>query len=244
MPNIQTWAKRVFVTAGILAVTVLVIGSLWRNAPEPLQMQLKAIGTYRAPGPLFDEGVAEIVAHDPRTRRIFFINSHTNSVDVISFADPTDMQLLFSIPLSPYGSAPTSVAIQHGIVAVAVVAREKTDPGKAVFFDTDGKFLSAMTVGPQPDMIVFTPDRRFVLTANEGEPNDAYTVDPEGTVSIISISRGASQLSQADVRTAELAVFNNASIDPGIRIYGPGATAAQDLEPEYIAIADVHGLRG
>ncbi|MCB0844790.1 MAG: T9SS type A sorting domain-containing protein, partial [Bacteroidetes bacterium] len=32
--------------------------------------------------------------------------------------------------------------------------------------------------------------------------------------------------------------FNGASLDPGIRIFGPGVSVAQDMEPEYIAISD------
>jgi hypothetical protein len=129
------------------------------------------------------------------------------------------------------------VAFHNGIVAVAVENAIKTDPGQAEFFDVDGTALNAVTVGALPDMLIFTPDGRWLLVANEGEPNDAYTIDPEGSVSIINMTVGAANLTQADVRTA---TFNdsipkrNAS---SIRIYGPGATLAQDLEPECIAVS-------
>jgi hypothetical protein len=129
------------------------------------------------------------------------------------------------------------VAFHNGIVAVAVENAIKTDPGQVEFFDVDGTALNAVTVGALPDMLIFTPDGRWLLVANEGEPNDAYTIDPEGSVSIINMTVGAANLTQADVRTA---TFNdsipkrNAS---SIRIYGPGATLAQDLEPEYIAVS-------
>ena len=76
-----------------------------------------------------------------------------------------------------------------------------------------------------------------MLVANEGEPNDAYTVDPEGSVSIIDISHGIRRLRQSDVVTADFKKFNNAKLDPSIRIFGPNATVAQDLEPEYIAVS-------
>ena len=49
-------------------------------------------------------------------------------------------------------------------IAVAVVADPATDPGKAVFFNTDGDFLSSVTVGALPDNIVYTPDGKTVLT--------------------------------------------------------------------------------
>jgi hypothetical protein len=120
---------------------------------------------------------------------------------------------------------------------VAVENAVKTDPGFVKFFDTDGTLLSTVTVGALPDMLIFTPNGRRLLVANEGEPNDAYTVDPEGSVSIIDMTGGAANLTQADVTNA---TFNdsipktNAS---SIRKYGPGATLAQDIEPEYIAVS-------
>jgi hypothetical protein len=86
-------------------------------------------------------------------------------------------------------------------------------------------------------VLIFTPNGRRLLVANEGEPNDAYTVDPEGSVSIIDMTVGAANLTQADVKTA---TFNDSipkTNGSTIPIYGPGATLAQDLEPEYIAVS-------
>ena len=80
------------------------------------------------------------------------------------------------------------MAIHKGIVAVAVENAVKTDPGFVKFFDTNGTPLSTVTVGALPDMVIFTPNGRRLLIANEGEPNDAYTVDPEGSVSIIDMT--------------------------------------------------------
>ena len=48
---------------------------------------------------------------------------------------------------------------------------------------------------------------------------------------------GVASLTQADVTTAGFRAFNGATLDPSIRIFGPGATVAQDLEPEYIAVS-------
>ena len=91
-------------------------------------------------------------------------------------------------------------------------------------------------------MLVFSHNGRWLLVANEGEPS-SYLVpgsldnDPEGSVSIIDMRRGPAFLTQDDVRTA---TFNDSipKTNPSsIRIFGPGATLAQDLEPEYIAIS-------
>lgn len=199
-------------------------------------IKLQPLGTFNTG--VFDEGAAEIVAHDPKTQRLFVVNANAATVDVLNLADPGNPTLLFSIDATQYGDSANSVAVNKGVVAVAVEAAEKTDPGQAVFFDTNGNFLNAVEVGALPDMITFSPNGRYVLVANEGEPNDDYTVDPEGTVSIIDISSGVSNLTQSAVRTADFKKFNNGKLDESIRIFGPGATVAQDLEPEYITISN------
>lgn len=141
------------------------------------------------------------------------------------------------------GGPINSIAARDGVLAVAAEAPVKTDPGTVTVFDLafDGATLAATprftaTVGALPDMITFTPDGSKLLTANEGEPNSYNqpdSVDPEGSVSIIDVATGA-------VTTADFTAFNDqaeALKAAGVRIFGPGATVAQDLEPEYIAVS-------
>lgn len=134
-----------------------------------------------------------------------------------------------------------SVAVANGILAVAVGAVASTDPGTVAFYDAASlAFLGAVTVGATPDNIVFTPDGLKLLVANEGEPNSYNrpdSIDPEGSISIIDLSAG---VAGATVATASFTGFNSqkeALIAAGVRIFGPNATVAQDLEPEYITIS-------
>ena len=102
--------------------------------------------------------------------------------------------------------------------------------------------LNQLIVGALPDMLTFSHDGRWLLVANEGEPSTyveprSLDTDPEGSVSIIDMRRGPAFLTQDDVRSA---TFNDSipKTNPSsIRIFGPGATLAQDLEPEYITIS-------
>ena len=115
-----------------------------------------------------------------------------------------------------------------------------TDPGFVAFYDTAGNRLSVVQVGALPDALTFSPDGRYVLVANEGEPREDYGVDPEGSVSIIDLSVGVLNLTQDNVRTADFRAFNGREDElraAGIRIFGPGASAAQDFEPEWVEVS-------
>ncbi len=223
------------VRLGLLIVLVLAVSAAVSAAVSGPTIHLDLIGRYETG--VFAEGAAEIVAFDASSARLFVINANAGRVDVLDLSDPATPALLSPIDLPEFSGGINSVAVHDGLVVVAAENEEKTEPGQAVFLDTNGNLLNAVTVGALPDMVTFTPDGRYVLVANEGEPNDDYDVDPEGSVSIIDLSGGVANLTQAHVQTASFVKFNNRPIDPLIRIFGPNATVAQDLEPEYIAIS-------
>ena len=74
-------------------------------------------------------------------------------------------------------------------LAVAIAADVVGDLSHIAFYQaTDGTFLSAVQIGFMPDMLKFTPDGSQMVVANEGEPNDDFSLDPVGSVSIIDMS--------------------------------------------------------
>lgn len=239
---------RLFMALVLVGLLVAVLpAAAQRGAPVPTQdeepnpaIQLSLLGRYAPADRVFESSAAEIVAHDPVTQQLFVVNGQTASIDILSLATPTTPTLVGSIAISPtYGADAQSVAVKNGIVAVAVRAVVKTDPGSVAFFDTAGEPLGQVPVGALPDMLTFTPDGTKVLTANEGEPNDLYTIDPEGSVSIIDLANG---VEAATVTTVGFTDFNAGGpraneLPEDVRIFGPGASVAQDLEPEYIALS-------
>jgi hypothetical protein len=200
-------------------------------------LSLEVIGQHSTG--VFDEGAAEIVAYDPRTQRIFKVNADAASVDVLDINDPTQPTLIGTIDAKMLGKSANSVAVHKGIVAVAIEADDKQAPGVVAFYNaSDLSLINSVSVGALPDMVTFTPNGRYALVANEGEPNDDYTVDPEGSVSIIDLRFG---VAQARVSTADFSAFVGKEDElraKGIRIFGPNASAAQDFEPEYITVSD------
>ncbi len=190
-------------------------------------------------------GGAEISAYDASSRRLFVTNAEGKSVAIVDASMPTALRRIGTIDLAALGS-PTSVAAHGGLIAVAVANPQKTLPGQVAFYRSNGSLLGTVTVGALPDMVTFTPDGRHLLVANEGEP-DGYGPgysDPEGSISIIRVPpghHGRSKWSTPVVRSVRFTAYNGQEPQlraAGIRIYGPGASAAQDLEPEYIAVSE------
>ncbi|MEE4186058.1 MAG: choice-of-anchor I family protein [Gammaproteobacteria bacterium] len=221
--------------ATALSVTLLAATPASARGFNPT-LELNVLGTY-ASGE-FDEGAAEIVAYDARTRRAFVVNANDTTVDVLDLADPRNPAKVAAIQVTEVTDAlgnANSVAVKNGLLAVAVERDPKQQNGIVAFYSTSSlALLGFVEVGALPDMVTFTPDGKRVLVANEGEPDDDYVVDPEGSVSIIDLRRG---IARARVRTASFTRFNK-QVDElrasGVRIFGPNATVAQDLEPEYI----------
>ena len=192
-------------------------------------------------------GAAEITAYDPGSKRLFVVNGANGTVDVLDLSNPAAPVRIGSLNVSALGAGVNSVAVSDGLVALAIQANAKTSPGVVAFYNaaTLG-LLQSVTVGALPDMLTFTPDGKTVLVANEGEPNSyglADSVDPEGSVSVLTVNRSGSGSTlgvAATVATADFRVYNGQEATlraQGVRIFGPGASAAQDLEPEYITVS-------
>lgn len=202
-------------------------------------LSLKKVGAYTTGDP-GNGNSAEIVAYDEVSKRLFIANSTANSFDIVNFNNPASPVKIKTVDISSFGAI-NSIAVKNEIVALAIENNDKQQNGVVVFMDTDGNTISQVTAGALPDMVTFTHDGSKVLAANEGEPNDDYSNDPEGSITIIDISGGVANVSQANVTTASFTAFNAqeaALRASGVRIYGPNATVAKDLEPEYITISD------
>ncbi|MDO6568342.1 choice-of-anchor I family protein [Alteromonas sp. 1_MG-2023] len=207
---------------------------------------------------------AEIVQYHAATQTIYATNGATNAIAVIAadtvgttaMSDPINTTNLtvtnISLPADIDGVALgslTSIAISGDLMAVAVPADVKTDNGYILFYNgldsSAPVFLDSVVVGALPDMVTFTPDGGKVLVANEGEPSDDYTVDPEGSISVINIL--ASGEPEETATSVSFTGFNGTQEDlvaQGMMFPNPSGrtikgveiatTVAQDLEPEYI----------
>lgn len=197
----------------------------------------------------FAVSAAEIVAFDKGNQRVFTVNADSGAIDVFSASNLALPTLLNNINLKQMladeaivadvnlvGPA-NSIAVSSTYVAVAVEANPKTDNGWVVFLNlSDLSFASAVQVGALPDMLTFTPDGSKVIVANEGEPNIDYSIDPEGSISVISLPEfSLTSISFTDFNEGESR--NSELPSSKMVIDGYNATVAQSVEPEYITLS-------
>ena len=237
------------------------------NANSALNINLIGRAVLNAQSP---EGAAEIVAYQASKKWIYAINSSGDEAVVnIIPADTFDTAALVkdnegivtatnlasAITLSLNENTPgdaNSIAIDanNQLLAVAMAATSVGEAGQIAFYNISGDtpvFIKNVTVGALPDMVAFSHDGAKVVVANEGEPNGDYSIDPEGTISIIDINNGtiadtamsinfqAYNNKQAELEAQGL-VFANPT---GRTINGNliNTTVAMDLEPEYVSIS-------
>ncbi|MBU2115142.1 MAG: choice-of-anchor I family protein [Gammaproteobacteria bacterium] len=246
----------------------------------PRELNIDVVGRFNTG--IYGKSAAEIVQFHKASNSAFAINAAENRIEVISLANLpiaavgngiTD-DSLSSVPFTFANSVSVkdaqgndvtlalgeanSIAIYDDMLAIAVAAPLKTDNGAVLFYSLSstgtGSFIKAVAAGALPDMLTFTPDGSKVLVANEGEPDTDYNADPEGSISVISLTDGV----PADVATSinlttdmafssDLLSASDYDTDAkrrallqaaGVKFAGPaGTTVAQDLEPEYITVA-------
>ncbi len=221
------------------------------------EVELSVLGSHRAD--IFDAGAAEIVAHYAAKQQTLVVNAEAGTVQVLDSSSPekpTAVTELTTAGMSsadgasvPAGAVANSVAVRaDGLAAVALEAPTKTDEGWVGFFDLSAdepKPLGAVRAGALPDSVVFDDEGRHAVVANEGEPAEDYSVDPEGTVNVVSLPEAVQAPSQEDVKTADFRAFEGDALPEGVRVFGgredagtgtPEYPVSENLEPEYSTV--------
>ena len=140
-----------------------------------------------------------------------------------------------------------SLDITGNLLAIAVANSIKNQSGVIAFYSLDSNgvatFIRKVTVGALPDGVAFSPNGKYLVVANEGEPlkNSATSIsDAEGSISIITINN---EQPATTATTLSFTDFNSggsraSELPSGVRIVRPGATFSQDVEPEYVTISE------
>lgn len=196
----------------------------------------------------FGTSAAEIVSYDSCTDKLYVVNAQAQKVDVLSMnsaSEPTssgsiDLQSAAAASGVDIGAA-NSVSTHQGLVAVAIENADKQQNGIIALYRSDTlELITTYTAGALPDMVSFSKDGRYIASANEGEPNADYSIDPEGSVTLVDLSSGPLQatVTQIDFKAFNQGQPRHAELAGKVRLSAPNATVAQDLEPEYLTFAD------
>ena len=236
--------KKILLLISCIWLVISYMDGFTQSAPE---INLKLISNFQSG--IFDEGAAEIIAFDPLSDQLFVINSNDGVVDIIDYSEPFLPVKTGSIDVSSDVSISingiNSVDVFDGLVAVAVEADPSTDNGAVAFYDNTGNFQFEVPAGALPDMLKFTPDGSKVLVANEGEPASDYSIDPEGSITIVDVAGQTSQ----QVTFNSFDAQKNALISEGVRIFG-GATpfvvtafsGNDDADPDSVTVDNTTGV--
>ncbi len=213
-----TRLKRTLATSAGLALTLGCMTVLPAGAaivPQPVShaaqdaaLGLTPVGTYETGQ--FDESAAEIVAHHAATQRLFVVNALAGAIDVLDISDPTDPVKLYTIT-DPAGGTANSVAIREdGLAVIALENPTKTDNGSLMFADAtadEPTVLGSVTIGALPDGVAISEDGSYAVVANEGEPAEDFSIDPEGSISVVSLPKKLAAPKQNKVETAHFHDF-------------------------------------
>lgn len=244
-PLIGGLAATCVVAAGLLTAPVAnasLVPAPIEYSADGAALSLSPIGTYDTG--VFDESAAEIV--QAFGDRLFVVNAQAGTVSVLDYGDPTAIAKEFAIGSDGVAN---SVAVRSdGLGVIAFEAPEKTDAGHLVFFDARARSASSavlgeVVVGALPDMVSISADGKYAVVANEGEPADDFSTDPEGSVAVVTLPAKVKAPKQKDVRIADFHAFEaggSKTLPDGVRVFGPAPEAdlpvSRNLEPEYVAI--------
>ncbi|WP_391558697.1 choice-of-anchor I family protein [Robertmurraya sp.] len=249
---------------GVLAGTLQLSGTsvLAKNEAQILQEEsvngkLSYIGNYQTGMSNKDGGIAEIVKYNKDNQKMYLVNGAAQSVDIVSIANmtsnkKTEFKIDTRLDITAMGQAHgfasgdiTSIDINTNekIIAIAVQGATYKDHGSIVILNYEGKYIKHFEAGVQPDMVTFSHDYKYLLSANEGEPREGYAVagatDPKGSITIIDIKKG---VDKATAQTIGFDKFDSkearaALVENGV-LLKPNTAPSVDLEPEYISVSD------
>ncbi|MGI8386792.1 choice-of-anchor I family protein [Robertmurraya sp. P23] len=249
---------------GVLTGTLQLSGTpvLAKNEAQILQEEsvngkLSYIGNYQTGMSNKDGGIAEIVKYNKDNQKMYIVNGAAQSVDIVSISNmtsnkKTEFKIDTRLDITAMGQAHgfasgdiTSIDINTNekIIAIAVQGATYKDNGSIVILNYDGKYIKHFEAGVQPDMVTFSHDYKYLLSANEGEPREGYSVadaaDPKGSITIIDIKKG---VDKATAQTIGFDKFDSkearaALVENGV-LLKPNTAPSVDLEPEYISVSD------
>lgn len=239
--------KKIILKLGIVTVTCmsLVVPAF---AAETYQKNdsdrgfVRELSSYSVGRTNADGGVAEIVTYNKKDKVFYLVSGVTQSIDLVKINSDGSTEckkrieigeILEDKNINAGDMTSVSYSDEKNLLAVAVQDEDYKNNGHIVILDKDGNYKEAYECGVQPDMVTFTKDEKYIISADEGEPREGYdngAVDPKGSVTIIDVENKST-------KKVEFNIDRDKALKNGL-LLKKGSNPAEDLEPEYIAISD------
>ncbi len=221
---------------------------------------LTHLGSYKMGDGNVDGGAAEIVAYNVATEMVYAVSGVEQKIQIVSVEDIIDDSIDYARAITldagdlskmtgdfTVGDISSVAVSKDGSrVAVALQAEGDNANGRALILDAYGEFVATYEVGVQPDMVTFSPNGNYVLTADEGEPREGYdmngnliaageltSADPKGSVTIIDLENETSNTVYFDEWDAQRDELIEANV-----LIKKNLNPSTDFEPEYITMTD------
>jgi YVTN family beta-propeller protein len=155
--------SKLFIAA---AFAILTLHACRKNSMVPLDNGQEAIVPEKinsfSETAMIDLGGAtasEISAYDPLTKKLFVVsNDGGTKVEVVSLANYPTVNKLATLTF-PNNAGINSVAVNNGLLAIALDGVNKQANGDVVVLNTTTLAeVKKVTVGAMPDMVTFSPD--------------------------------------------------------------------------------------
>lgn len=239
--------KKIFLKLGLVSVTCMslivpVFAAETHQKNNSDTGFVRELSSYSVGSANPDGGVAEIVTYNKEDKVFYVVSGVTQSIDLVKINSDGSTKLQKKIEIGKVlegqdinAGDMTSVSYsdEKNLLAVAVQDSAYDKNGHIVILDKEGNFLEAYECGVQPDMVTFTKDGKYILSADEGEPRKGYdkgALDPKGSVTIVDVEN-------KKTKKVEFNIDRDEALNNGV-LLKKDSNPAEDLEPEYIAISD------
>lgn len=238
--------KKIILKLGIVTVTCMSI-VVPAFAAETYQKNdsdrgfVRELSSYSVGRANADGGVAEIVTYNKDDKIFYVVSGMTQSIDLVKINSDGSTEckkrinigdVLKGQDINVGDMTSVSYSNEKNLLAVAVQDEDYKNNGHIVILDKEGNYKESFECGVQPDMVTFTKDGKYIISADEGEPREGYVngIDPKGSVTIIDVENKSTN-------KVEFNIDRDEALKDGL-LLKKGSNPVEDLEPEYIAISD------
>lgn len=239
--------KKIILKLGLISLTCISLVVL-AFAAETYQKNdsdrgfVRELSSYSVERTNADGGVAEIVSYNKDDKVFYLVSGVTQSIDLVKINSDGSTErkkrieigeILEDKNINAGDMTSVSYSDEKNLLAVAVQDEDYKNNGHIVILDKDGNYKESFECGVQPNMVTFTKDGKYIISADEGEPREGYdngAVDPKGSVTIIDVENKST-------KKVEFNIDRDKALKNGL-LLKKGSNPAEDLEPEYIAISD------